>query len=85
MVQAALNGTRTRADHHAIPLTPVEQATEVRASVAAGGSDSYPRADVDGHESLANADVAQAVDAIRLACPGTPVGHRNWARGSFRT
>jgi uncharacterized protein (DUF849 family) len=75
MVQAALNGTRTRADHHAIPLTPGEQATEARASVAAVRrrftSTCATRMDT---KSLAPADVAHAVDAIRLACPGTPVG-----------
>jgi uncharacterized protein (DUF849 family) len=75
MVQAALNGTRTRADHHAIPLTPAEQATEAYVSVAAGAEAIHIHVrDADGHESLAPADVARAVDAIRLACPGTPVG-----------
>jgi uncharacterized protein (DUF849 family) len=30
--------------------------------------------DADGHESLAPKDVGDTIDAIRLACPGTPVG-----------
>jgi uncharacterized protein (DUF849 family) len=75
MVQAALNGTRTRAEHTAIPITPAEQATEARASVAAGAAAIHVHVrDAQGHESLAPSDVANTLDAIRLACPGTPVG-----------
>jgi uncharacterized protein (DUF849 family) len=75
MVQAALNGTRTRAEHAAIPVTPAEQATEARASVAAGAGAVHVHVrDTQGHESLDASDVAAAVDAIRLACPGTPIG-----------
>ena len=75
MVQAALNGTRTRAEHTAIPITPAEQATEARASVAAGAAAIHVHVRAaQGHESLAPSDVANTLDAIRLACPGTPVG-----------
>lgn len=75
MVQAALNGTRTRAEHAAIPVTPAEQATEARASVAAGAGAVHVHVrDANGHESLEPSDVAAAIDAIRLACPATPIG-----------
>ena len=75
MVQAALNGPRTRAEHPAIPMTPAEQATEARASVAAGAGAIHVHVrDKDGNESLADADVAMTIEAIRSACPGIPVG-----------
>ncbi len=75
MVHAALNGTRTLAEHPAIPITPADQATEARASVAAGAASIHVHVrDEGGNESLAPSDVATAVDAIRRACPGTPVG-----------
>lgn len=75
MVQAALNGTRTRAEYAAIPVTPAEQAMEARASVAAGAGAIHVHVrDAQGHESLAASDVADTVDAIRLACPGIPIG-----------
>ena len=75
MVQAALNGTRTRAEHAAIPVTPAEQAAEARASVEAGAGAIHVHVrDAEGNESLAPSDVAETIDAIRLACPGTPIG-----------
>jgi uncharacterized protein (DUF849 family) len=74
-IQAALNGTRTRAEHPAIPITPAEQATEARASVAAGACGIHVHVrDGDGNESLAEADVANTIHAIRTACPGIPIG-----------
>jgi uncharacterized protein (DUF849 family) len=75
MVQAALNGPRTRAEHPGIPITPAEQATEAYASVAAGAAAIHVHVrDQDGNESLLDADVANTIDAIRAACPGTPIG-----------
>jgi uncharacterized protein (DUF849 family) len=75
MVHAALNGTRTRAEHPAIPITPFDQATEARASVAAGAEAIHVHVrDEHGHESLAPTDVANTIDAIRAACPGAPIG-----------
>jgi uncharacterized protein (DUF849 family) len=75
MVQAALNGTRTRAEYAPIPVTPAEQATEARASVAAGAGAIHVHVrDAHGYESLGASDVAATVGAIRLACPGVPVG-----------
>lgn len=75
MVQVALNGTRSRFDHPAIPITPSEQATEARASVAAGAGAIHVHVrDSHGNESLAASDVARTLDAIRTSCPGTPIG-----------
>jgi uncharacterized protein (DUF849 family) len=75
MVQAALNGPRTRAEHPAIPVTPAEQATEARASVAAGAGAIHVHVrDDHGNESLAEADVNATLEAIRLACPDIPIG-----------
>ena len=75
MVQAALNGTRTRAEHAAIPITAAEQATEAHASLAAGAGAIHVHVrDEDGHESIAASDVANTIEAIRLSCPDTPIG-----------
>jgi uncharacterized protein (DUF849 family) len=75
MIQAALNGTRTRLEHAAIPLTPAEQATEAHASVAAGASAIHVHVrDEHGNESLEATDVAKTIDAIRDACPHIPIG-----------
>ena len=75
MVQAALNGTRTRAEYAAIPVTPAEHATEACACVAAGAGAIHVHVrDAHGNESLESSDVAETIDAIRLACPSTPIG-----------
>ena len=75
MLQAALNGSRTRAEHAALPLSPADLAREARDAVAAGARSLHvhPR-DAAGAESLAAPDVHAAVDAIHAACPGVPVG-----------
>ncbi len=74
-IQAALNGTRTAADHCAIPIAPAHQATEARASVAAGAGAIHVHVrDEYGCESLAAEHVAETVSAIRAACPGVPIG-----------
>ena len=75
IVQAALNGTRTHADHARIPLTPVEQAIDAQSSIAAGADAIHVHVrDQTGHESLAAHDVSSTVEAIRRACPGIPIG-----------
>ena len=75
IIQVALNGTRTRVEHAAIPITPAEQATEARASVAAGASAIHVHVrDEHGNESLAAPDVAKTIEAIRTACPDVPIG-----------
>jgi uncharacterized protein (DUF849 family) len=75
LIQAALNGGRTRAEHRAIPITPAELAASAKESVAAGaGAIHFHVRGRDGRESLAAEDVAKALNAIRAAVPGTPVG-----------
>lgn len=75
LVKAAINGLRTPAEHPAIPVTPAQQAREAAAAVAAGaGAVHIHVRGPDGRESLAPEDVARALQVIRAACPGTPVG-----------
>jgi uncharacterized protein (DUF849 family) len=71
-LQAALNGTRGRADHDAVPLTPEELARDARAAVEAGARSLHvhPRGE-DGAESLEPAAVDAAVAALREAAPDT--------------
>lgn len=75
MLQAALNGRRTPAEHPALPITPEQLAADALA-VRAAGADAlhvHPR-DAEGEESLRPAIVAPALAAIRAAVPGMPVG-----------
>ena len=75
LLQAALNGTRSRTEHPQIPLSPEQQAMEASAAVAAGAGAIHVHVrDVGGYETLAPDDVARTLDAIRAACPGIPVG-----------
>ncbi len=75
MLQACLNGDRAPGRHPALPLTPEALARDAAACVAAGAGSLHlhPR-DATGLESLAGPDVAAALDAVRAACPGVPVG-----------
>jgi uncharacterized protein (DUF849 family) len=75
LLKAAINGKRMRNEHAAIPMTPHQQAMEAAAAVAAGAGaiHVHPR-DTDGRESLAPDDLAATLEAIRAACPSTPVG-----------
>ena len=75
LLQAALNGTRTRAEHPQIPLSPEQLAMEASAAAAAGAGAIHVHVrDAGGFETLAPDDVSRTLDAIRAACPGTPVG-----------
>jgi uncharacterized protein (DUF849 family) len=75
MLQACLNGGRTRDFHTAVPFTAMELAHDAAQSVAAGAQELHvhPRG-ADGAESLEPEDVAQAILAIRSSAPGVPVG-----------
>ena len=68
MLQACLNGARTRAEHPAVPLSAEELAREAAASVAAGADalHFHPR-DGDGRETLAPGAVDAAVLAVRMS------------------
>lgn len=75
MLQACLNGGRTRDFHPAVPYTAAELARDAAHAIAAGASELHihPRS-ADGTESLAPGDVAEAVLAIRKSVPGIPIG-----------
>jgi uncharacterized protein (DUF849 family) len=75
MLQACLNGARSRTDHPKIPLTPEDLARDAQAVVAAGVAELHvhPR-DADGAETLDADDIEVALTTIRAKVPGVPVG-----------
>lgn len=74
LLQVALNGSRTDAEHPAIPRTPSELASAARACVDADAGVLHLHAyDDAGDESLAAAPCAAALRAVRAACPGVPI------------
>jgi uncharacterized protein (DUF849 family) len=75
LLKACLNGKRSQAEFPAVPVTPDELATDAVAAVAAGAEAIHLHArGRDGAESVRAGDVGAAVAAVRVACPGTPVG-----------
>jgi uncharacterized protein (DUF849 family) len=74
LLQAALNGPHTKADHPAMPITGDELARDAKACVEAGAGaiHMHPR-DGDGQESLHAEVVDAVVRQVRAAC-GVPVG-----------
>jgi len=74
-VKACLNGSRTRAEHPAVPLTPADVATDAVAVRQAGAFavHVHPR-DRAGEPTLSARDCDAAVSAIRAAAPRLPVG-----------
>ncbi|MEP6952445.1 MAG: 3-keto-5-aminohexanoate cleavage protein [Solirubrobacteraceae bacterium] len=74
LVEACLNGSRTDAEHPAVPRTPTAIAEAARASVEAGAGVLHVHAyDTDGAETLAAEPCAAVLRAIRAVCPGVPV------------
>lgn len=75
LVKACLNGSRARAEHEAVPVRPQDLAAEARRAVAAGAGalHVHPRR-ADGSETLDPDACGGAIQAIRAACPGVPVG-----------
>ena len=72
---ACLNGGRTRSGHAAVPQTPAELGADAVAVRAAGAFAVHVHArDARGRESMAAAVCDAAVEAIRAAAPGLPVG-----------
>jgi uncharacterized protein (DUF849 family) len=71
IVQACLNGGRTRKDHPAVPLSPAELGTDAARCVWQGARSLHvhPR-DAKGRETLAAEHVAAVVTAVRRRCPG---------------
>lgn len=75
LLEAALNGSRRREEHPAIPLTARDLASAAADAVAAGaGAVHLHVRDQDGAESIASADVARALTALRSAVPDLPIG-----------
>jgi uncharacterized protein (DUF849 family) len=75
MIQAALNGGRTRAEHSAAPDSPERLAREAAESAAAGARSIHFHArDGAGRETLSPDDVARSIEAVRAAAPGVPLG-----------
>ena len=74
LLQAALNGPYTKADHPAMPITAAELAADAKACAEAGAGaiHMHPRG-ADGRESLEAAVIDGAVREVRAAC-GVPVG-----------
>jgi uncharacterized protein (DUF849 family) len=74
-VKACLNGGRTRAEHPAVPQSPAELAADAIAVSHAGAFavHVHPR-DADGSQTMKAVLCDAAVEAIRSAVPGLPVG-----------
>src|SRR5581483_6152090 len=74
-LQAALNGNRAAGEHPALPLTPEQLALEGRRAVAAGAVAIHLHVrGASGRESLAPADLAVTLGAVRASVPGVPIG-----------
>ncbi|HKE08845.1 MAG TPA: 3-keto-5-aminohexanoate cleavage protein [Candidatus Acidoferrum sp.] len=75
LIQSAMNGSRTRAENPAVPISPAELAASAKAAVAAGAHELHfhVRA-ADGSESVAAPDGAAAVTAVRAAAAGIRFG-----------
>lgn len=70
-LQAALNGSR---EHPAVPRTPEELAVEARAAVDAGATSLHLHPyDENSRQTLVAEPCANALHAVRDACPGVPI------------
>jgi uncharacterized protein (DUF849 family) len=75
MLQACLNGGRTRDFHAATPFSPDELAADAKAVIAAGAQELHIHVrSGDGKESLHPDDVTPTLAAVRTSVPGVPVG-----------
>lgn len=71
IVEAALNGGRTRAEHPGVPLTPVELAAEAQRCVEAGASVVHVHArNRAGGWTASRTEYERVIRAIRAAAPG---------------
>jgi uncharacterized protein (DUF849 family) len=73
ILQAALNGDRTRDEHPRVPRTPAEIARDAHAARAAGAGLVHVHAFDGDHDTLDATAVAETLRAVRAACPGLPV------------
>jgi len=75
LLEAALNGSRRREEHPAVPLTARDLAIAAADAVAAGaGAVHLHVRDQDGAESVAPPDVARVLTALRSAIPDLSIG-----------
>lgn len=74
-LKACINGARTRDQHPALPVTPTQLADAAVAARQAGAQavHLHPKT-ADGVDSLIPEIVAAAVEAVRDAVPGLPLG-----------
>lgn len=74
-LKACINGARTRDQHPDLPVTPEQLADAAAAAHRAGARavHMHPKT-ADGVDSLAPDVVAAAVEAVRHAVPGLPLG-----------
>jgi uncharacterized protein (DUF849 family) len=69
-LQVSLNGSRTKKDHPAVPITPLEIAQAVKSVYEVGARSVHLHArDETGRESLQPEAVATTLTAIRQVCP----------------
>lgn len=74
-IEAALNGSRSKADHPNIPITTAELVAAAKGAVLAGaGAIHFHVRDHNGKETLEAAFVNEQVEAIKAALPDIPVG-----------
>ena len=75
MIKVCSNGDRAREDHPAVPVTADELGRDALACVRAGAAafHIHPR-DPEGLQTLESEPTAVALQAVRAAVPGVPVG-----------
>lgn len=75
VLKAALNGSRDPHEHSHLPATAKELAREARDAVRAGANAIHLHVrNAARKESLAADDVDRTLEAVRNACPDTPIG-----------
>lgn len=75
MLQACVNGARSRDEHPALPATPLELARDVAAVAALGVDAVHLHAkDARGADTLDARTLAGSLSAVREAAPGLPLG-----------
>ncbi|WP_172194321.1 3-keto-5-aminohexanoate cleavage protein [Saccharibacillus qingshengii] len=75
MLQACLNGSRSRNDHPAVPCTPEEIALDAEKTVRAGAAELHIHIrDTKGFETLEAADVTRTLLTVRERVGGIPIG-----------
>lgn len=75
LIKAALNGSRARHEHEALPLSPASLARDAAEARAAGAGAVHVHArDRFGRETLEAEHCADTIDAVRAANPGLLLG-----------